>query len=453
MTLRWLIGLAVLFAAAFVLRSGLMAYALYVLTGVFLLGRLIVRNGLNRVTAERSVDRDEITAGEAVVVSLSVRNGGWLPIVWVILEDLLPEHVLRRRPPMVRVQGRRLQIRTLRAGRELDWRYKLECPHRGYYQIGPLILETGDLFGLHRRHRAAAEPAFLLVLPRVVALRGYDVASRRPIGDIKLTLKLYEDPTRIAGVRPYEHGDPLNRVHWKATARTGKLHSKVFDPSTMAGATILLDLHAAGYPERGEPVRSDLAATAVASLAQAITLLGQPVGLATNGRDAAARIAVEGSRHRRHDATVTVHRHRGAARAAAVREQPADQLKPLVVETRRGDGQVLAIRQTLARAEVAEGLTFAELVREVLPRLPRDASVIAVLSAVPVATALTLGELRRRGFAVTVVLIAAGDESEEAVGRLYAERVRDVRPVNTEGELADLCEARVSRAPYALSLG
>src|SRR5438309_1532742 len=82
----------------------------------------------------------------------------------------------------------------------------------GYCQIGPTVLESGDLFGLHRRYRVVTEPVYVLVYPKVVPLRGYDVASRRPIGDIRLTHRLYEDPTRIAGVRAYQPGDPLNRI-------------------------------------------------------------------------------------------------------------------------------------------------------------------------------------------------------------------------------------------------
>ena len=121
--------------------------------------------------------------------------------------------------------------------------YKVECLQRGYYQIGPLVLESGDLFGLHRRFRVDTEPHFLWSIRRSSPLEGYELASRRPIGEVLLTHRLYEDPTRIAGVRPYEAGDPLNRVHWRATARTGTLHSKVHEPSTLAGATMLLDFH------------------------------------------------------------------------------------------------------------------------------------------------------------------------------------------------------------------
>ncbi len=105
------------------------------------------------------------------------------------------------------------------------------------------MVETGDLFGLHRRYRVLTSPHFLLVYPDVVPLEGYELASRRPIGEIHLSHRLYEDPTRIAGVRRYELGDPLNRIHWRATARTGQLHCKLYEPSCVAGATLLLDFH------------------------------------------------------------------------------------------------------------------------------------------------------------------------------------------------------------------
>ena len=172
--------------------------------------------------------------------------------------------------------------------------YQLKCNRRGYYQIGPLVLETGDVFGLHRRYQVLAKPNFLTVLPKVIPLAGYDVASRRPLGEVRMTHRLFEDPTRNAGVREFEPGDPLSRIHWGATARTGNLHSKIYEPSTVAGATLLLDLHKKSNPQHHEPVRSDLAVTTAASLSQYLYELGQQVGLVTNARDAADRVREEG---------------------------------------------------------------------------------------------------------------------------------------------------------------
>ena len=62
----------------------------------------------------------------------------------------------------------------------------------------------------------------------------------------------------------------------------------------MTGATLVLDFHQAGYDPEREPQRSELAVTAVASLAHILYLMGEPVGLVSNARDAADRIRRQG---------------------------------------------------------------------------------------------------------------------------------------------------------------
>ena len=441
--MRWFLGVLLLLLAALVLESGLLAYAMYVLLGLLVVSRYLARNWIGHLTAERAFDRETAEIGETVPVTVTVHNTGWLPVPWVLLEDLLPKKALSPSNPRLKVKGKRLQISRLGGRGEAAVKYRLKVGMRGYYQIGPLVMEGGDLFGLHRRYRVGAEPHYLLVYPKVVPLEGYDLASRRPVGEVQLSHRLYEDPTRITGVREYQAGDPMNRVHWRATARTGILHCKVYEPSTLAGATVVLDFHEAGYPARGEPHRSELAVTAAVSLAHAVYLMGQQVGLVTNGRDAADRIRLEGWEGD--------FRTRQAARQGAAMSERNDRLQPLLVPTGRGVESFQQIRETLARVELTDGLTFAELIVEAAARLPRDATVVALLPAVPTQTALALGNLRRRGFAVTVVLILIEEGGVEAAyGRLLAEGIRDVRHLPGEAELPELCRKVRHVTPYGV---
>jgi len=353
---------------------------------------------------------------------------------------VLPKSAITVQSPRLRVKGKRLLLRAIGGNGDSEVRYTVECLMRGYYQIGPLVLETGDLFGLHRRYRVAADPCYLLVYPRAVPISGYDMISRRPIGDIRMTHRLYEDPTRISGVRPYEAGDPLNRVHWRATARTGALHSKVFEPSSLSGATIALDLHRAGYPDRAEPVRSELAVTTALSLGLSIYELGQQVGFISNATDAAERIRLEGWQGD--------HRTRRAAHASAAVGDPVERLRPLHVPTRRGAEQFQQIREMLARAETTELLTFPELLARMAGRIPRDATLLAVLPDVSIETSLALGVLRRQGFAITAVLVLMDVPTlERSFGRLAAEGIRDVRHVKDEAGLSNLCNQQVMHGP------
>jgi hypothetical protein len=182
--------------------------------------------------------------------------------------------------------------------------------------------------------------------------------------------------------------------------------------------------------------------TTAVSLANGVWEMGQQIGLVTNGRDAADRIRVEGW-HNQDPRT------RQAARSAAMSEE-SQRLEPLIVPTRRGSEQLQRIREVLARVELTDGLPFAQLVVECAPRLPRDATVLAVLPDVPVETAISLGNLRRRGLAVSVVLLIMEENPLElAYARLVAEGIRDIRHLQNEEELPDLCRRQVARsAPY-----
>jgi hypothetical protein len=119
-------------------------------------------------------------------------------------------------------------------------------------------------------------------------------------------------------------------------------------------------------------------------------------------------------------------------------------LQPIVVETRRGVEQLHRIRETLARVELTDGMSFAGLVLETAGRLPRDATVIAVLAEVSVETAVALGNLKREGFAVTAILMVMDfKELEKGHGRLLAEGIRDVRHLAKPEGLPTLCRQQV----------
>jgi len=446
--MRWLLAIFVILFVSLALQAGLVAYAGYVLLGVFAVSRYLARAWVASLHAECSISTDPREIDDVLEIIVTVRNDGGLFIPWVLVEHALSEHVLILRK--LTVNGRRLKVLALRARGEERLKYRVTFHRRGYYQFGPLHLETGDVFGLHRRHRVLTAPAFVLVFPRVLPLARYDFASERPIGEVRLQNRLFDDPTRTAGVRPYQLGDPLQRIHWRATARTGELHSRVYEPTTLAGATILLDFHAAGYPARKEPHRSELAVTLAASIAYAVAAMNQQVGFASNGRDATERIRNEA-------VSEPEFASRGSARESYEEKRASKRLKPVIVETRRGYDQFAQIRETLARLELTDGLSFTAMLLEIAPRLPRDATLVVLLPQVDIETSVALGHLRRRGFAITAILVGMADDGSDARvvahGRLLAERIRDVRFVNTEADIRALGSRAATLIPtdYAVA--
>ena len=446
--MRCFVAAIFLLLVAIAFDFGLLAYAMYALLGVMVLSRWLADSWSGHLSATRETNRDRVEVGEAVAVVIQLENKGWLPIPWMLLEDLLPRQAMFFNPPNLQVLGRRLQLVSFRSGQRKTILYQLQCNRRGYYQLGPLVAETGDLFGLYRRYRILSEPSFLLAYPKVIPLEGFDIASRRPIGEVRMSHKLYEDPTRMAGVRAYQSGDPLNRIHWGATASTGQLHSKIYEPSTIAGATLLLDFHEDSFESRHEPMRSELAITAAASIAGAVCQMGQQIGLVTNARDAAERVKHDGWHHEHQalkKASLKMIANRQFARSSAAMLDETDRLRPQVVPTRRGNLQLRQILETLARAEKTNGLSFAQLLRETTSRLPASASVIAILTAVTPTTAIALGNLRRRGFAVTAILNTYDPtEFAEMSGLLIAQRV-ETRQLVDEASVPTICSTLTLR--------
>jgi uncharacterized repeat protein (TIGR01451 family) len=436
----WFLAIVIVLVIAVVFDLGLLACAMTALLGLMLISRFLARSWITNLKATRECNRVEAEVGQTIAFTVTVKNCGQLPVAWVLIEDMLPRGAISSRPPRIVVKGQRLAVAMLGSRGRKSLNYQLHFIRRGYYQVGPLVLETGDLFGLHRRFRIVTEPVYIMVYPKVVPLPGYDIASRRPIGEIRLTHRLFEDPTRIAGVRYYQPGDPLNRVNWAATARTGVLHSKIYDASTIAGATIVLDFHQGSYPARNEPARSELAVTTALALANAVCLMGQPIGLVTNGRDAADRIRLRDEIAREHEGPQM---NRAAIHQLAATRERDDRLRPIIVPSRRGAESFSSIREVLARVELTDGLTFDRLLIEAEPRLPRDATVVAILGNVTPEMALSLGHLKRQGFAVNVVLLAFDEvERIDSAGPLLAQGL-PVRSLSDEDELYGFCELQL----------
>jgi uncharacterized protein (DUF58 family) len=441
--MKWVLATLALLVLGLVLKLDFLIYAMYVLLGVLLLSRFFTRAWTEQLDARRFCDGEVAEIGSMVECKVAVQNTGRLAVPWLILEDSLPQNALTQMPPRIKAEGARLALARLKPGETRVINYKLHFLMRGYYQIGPLLAETGDVFGMHRHFRILTEPHFVLVLPKVLSLEGYSLASRRPVGEIRLTHRLFEDPTRLSNIRTYQQGDPLNRIHWRATARVGQLQTRTFESSCVAGATFLLDFHVASFVGPASTGSAELAVEAVASLANAVFLTSQQVGFVSNGRDAADRIREEGWRA---DFLTRADAQRRAS------ESPAStRPRPVIIGAGRGEDRFTEILATLGRLEHTDGLDFSATISEAISKISRDATVVAVLGRVTPEIAIALGGLVQRGYLVTAVVVAFDLEAVPDWARppdwaemLLAQGI-DFRVVNSEESIISLCASAIVR--------
>jgi uncharacterized protein (DUF58 family) len=72
----------------------------------------------------------------------------------------------------------------------------------------------------------------LTVFPSLLSFRDLQLPADDPFGDRRSRRRLYEDPNQPIGVRDYLPEDSFRRVHWPATAHTGQLQAKVYQPTS-----------------------------------------------------------------------------------------------------------------------------------------------------------------------------------------------------------------------------
>src|SRR5204863_361308 len=82
--------------------------------------------------------------------------------------------------------------------------------------LGPVKLRSGDPFGFGASEVTLNVYDRLLVYPRVVALESLGFPARHPFGDARDPRRLFQDPSRTAGIRPFVTGDSPRHIHWKA---------------------------------------------------------------------------------------------------------------------------------------------------------------------------------------------------------------------------------------------
>jgi hypothetical protein len=125
--------------------------------------------------------------------------------------------------------------------------------------------------------------------------------------------------------------------------------------------------------------------------------------------------------------------------------EKSERLRPVVVPTRRSDSQLTEILHALARLEKTDGLSFSQLVTEAASQMPTSASVIAILSQVTPETAIALGNLRRRGMAVTAIVNVFEDyHFADLSAPLASERI-ETRHLKDRAAISRVCMKCVMR--------
>ncbi|MDR3355148.1 MAG: DUF58 domain-containing protein [Synergistaceae bacterium] len=159
---------------------------------------------------------DEIYAGAPFLLTVDVTN-------------------TRRRVPVflidVKVGGTNLFFPVIQPGECKSGSVVFSFPSRGYNFVGEIEVSSVYPFNFFKRYKQMDQESGMIVFPRKASL--HEEAMFVDTDDPSVQPAAIQPPQEadIVGVRPYSEGDPMKHVHWKSSARTGRLNTKLYDGS------------------------------------------------------------------------------------------------------------------------------------------------------------------------------------------------------------------------------
>lgn len=359
---------------------------------------------LRNLRYARSFSERRALFGERVTLSLSVENAKLLPLPWIEARDAVPRALpIAEQQVSINVFGDTFYLDNMFSTRwyeRVTRRYTVLCNARGVHKFGPTTLRSGDVFGFLTRDETLNNLQYLLVYPLIVPLTRFSLPARHPFGDRRAPRRLIEDPSRIIGVRDYVYGDSLRRVHWKATARTMQLQSKVYEATTTY--TLITFLNVAPHFDAHYGLQSELqelAICAAASVADWAFNEGYAVGLYANTLMFMPETGMKPPGEQEGEIPQTP----AATDVAEQRKARRIHLPPATSEAQR-----TRIMETLARIQPYHGSNIEDVIQTERSRLPAGATVVVVTSTVSERLLDTLARVRQSGHAVTILF--TGDE-------------------------------------------
>lgn len=360
---------------------------------LFLQSMLFSTFAFKRLFYSRAFDRKACFVGEEVGLIETIMNRKILPLPWVILESTIPASLRFHTSDNLKVnEGTVYQYHrsffSLLPYTKIRRKHRMICMKRGCYRLRSVSITTGDPFGFHKISRGLKFHTELLVYPEILEYdqlpmpNGWmgEMTSKRPTS---------VDPFMISGTREYGPGDPMNQIHWKATARTGELqvHQRDYTADQKLMVFLNFEITENMWDSVTDPLRIEQAIKYAASYVTHLINSGGVVGFGCNGLDIDKKY------------------------------------ESVYVSAGSGRRQLLKIYETMARLIIERSSdTFASLLKQEVGRHPRHTDYILLTSFVNEAIEQQIERLRQLGNQVHLVWL---DKENEEV-RSYATTKRNV---------------------------
>jgi uncharacterized protein (DUF58 family) len=268
-----LVGAVFMVMAALATNAPNLHYMAAVTVAVPIVAYVACRLGLRDIECARRVPKRAFEGSEFTIL-LQLRNRSRLPKFSLRILDALPEWLVSDSSPS-------FAARTVWPGWPVEFSYQARAEKRGVFRLGPAMALASDPLGLFQAEKALQDQAELVVYPTPVRLDAAPRAGGSAFGTVEA-----ERPAatgrgfEFATIRDYQPGDEQKRIHWKSTARLGRLAVVEYDQALARDVAICLDARAGTDLGQGKKTTLEFAVKAAASLANFAAKNGSSASLA-----------------------------------------------------------------------------------------------------------------------------------------------------------------------------
>ena len=232
-------------------------------------------------------------AGEEGEIIYLALNSTSMPRFFLTIIEPLPAWIepLAPEPPMFNVEGRRGSARDEAEATRIP--YRVRYRKRGAHTLDHFEIIAIDPLGVFAFTGRASCPGEIVVYPQSEPLSSFTLSGADRYGWQEFTAAALRgasvDPD---GVREYAQGDPLRHIHWRQTARTGRLAVIEFEEPQTINLVIVLDLQQGTDIGEGADTTLEKGVSLAASLGQQAIQAGASIRLVVPEDAAGSETAV-----------------------------------------------------------------------------------------------------------------------------------------------------------------
>jgi uncharacterized protein (DUF58 family) len=238
---------------------------------VLVLACVLLAVGRTRVRIDTEVDPRRVTVGEPATGRVRVTNDSRRGMLPLLVE--LP----------VGVTAARFTLPPLGSGKAHEELFVVPTERRGVIPVGPASTVQGDPLGLVRRTLRWTDVTELFVHPRTISIESLGAGLLRDL-EGETTQEMSMSDLAFHALREYQPGDDRRYIHWRSSAKAGRLLVRQFLDTRRSHLTVVLDPHPASYT--GGEDDAETAISVAASLVKRAHLDEQDFTVVSRGASA-----------------------------------------------------------------------------------------------------------------------------------------------------------------------